>query len=370
MNRPTRLVARTLPRRRLAAGACLAGAVLLAPARPAAAQQARPSAVAIDTSAAVDESRNFNGTSATGLAIDALVSVAIGNRLEAIAWPVVQRFGSGQWNSDIWIATLRYERPGPIGIRIDGGLIPSPVGLANLTVRRPHLNPTITQPSSLFALLPPLEPSGPRANLLGAFYPLGGQVTLSGRHWDARAGLLDTSPLRRRRILSRTNPPRFATLMVGGGITPFVGFRVGASVTHGGWQRAGESPGVTATRDATVFTVESEFAYAHTELAGEWVRDTIETSTGSRVASGWFIQGQQTLAPRWFISGRVERISSPLVLSLDVRELTLTSIEEVVGYRVTPELTIRLGHRARRLFGRADFDHQAALSIVWWKRWI
>lgn len=336
----------------------------------AAAQTARPSILAIDTTAAGDSAVNVNGNYGYGTAVDALVSVSLG-KFEAIAWPVVQRLQSGQWNRDIWIAALRYERPGPIGIRLDAGLIPSPVGLANLTVRRPHLNPTIATPSSLFTQLPPLEPTvrTPRANLLGGFYPLGAQLTVAGAHWDLRGGVLDTSPLRRRRILSRTNPPRFTNVVIGGGVTPFVGFRLGASMTHGGWQRAGESPVVTATQDATVVTIESEFSYAYTKLGAEWVRDAIGTSVGTQVASGWFVQGQQTLTPRWFVAGRVEHMDSPLVLPAGIVDQHLAGIEEVIGFRVTPEVTLRIGHRARRVFGRGAYDNQAAASIVWWRRW-
>jgi len=336
----------------------------------AAAQTARHSRLAIDTTAAGDSAVDADGNYAYGTAVDAFVSVSLG-RFEAIAWTVVQRLQSGQWNKDVWIAALRYERPGAIGIRVDAGLIPSPIGLANLTVRRPHLNPTIAAPSSLFTQLPPLEPTvrTPRANLLGGVYPLGGQVTVSGAHWDIRAGLMDTSPLRRRRILSRTNPPRFANALVGGGVTPFVGFRVGASLTHGGWQRAGESPVVTAEHDATVVTVETEFSYAYTKIAGEWVRDSIGTSVGPQVATGWFVQGLHTVTPRWFVSGRVERMDSPLVLPAGIVDQHLAGVEEVVGFRVTPELTLRVGHRARRAFGRAGYDNQAEASIVWWRRW-
>ena len=336
----------------------------------AAAQTARPSILAIDTTAATDRAVDGTGNYVYGMAVDAFVSVGVG-RFEAIAWPVVQRLQSGQWNRDIWIAALRYERPGPIGVRVDAGLIPAPVGLANLTVRRPHLNPTISSPSSLFTQLPPLEPTArnPRANLLGGLYPFGGQVTVSGAHWDMRAGVIDTSPLRRRRILSRTNPPRFTNVLVGAGVTPVVGFRIGASLTHGGWQRAGESPVVTATHDATIVTVEFEFSYAYTKLAGEWVRDSIGTSMGTRVASGWFVQGHQTLAPRWFVSGRIERMISPLVRPAGILDQQLAGVEEVVGFRVTPELTLRLGHRARRVFGRSNYDNQTAASIVWWRRW-
>ena len=350
---------------------CFGCAIILSAPAVTVAQQARPSRLAIDTVAAINESVDGNGDDATGLIVDAIVSVSLGRGFEGVVWPIVQRLAStGRWNQDVWIATLRYERAGPIGVRIEGGLLPSPIGLANLTVRRPHLNPTISQPSSLFTPLPSLELGGPRLNLLGAVYPFGGQVTISGAHWDARAALIDTSPLRRRGVFADPKPPRFANLVVGGGVTPVVGFRVGASMTHGGWQRAGESPATTSNRDATVVTVESEFSFAYTMLSGEWVRDAIATSSGTRVASGWFVQGRQTLAPRWFVAGRVERMASPLVLPTGVQPQQFSSTEETLGYRLTPELTVRAGHRARRGFRRPGYEHQVAVSVVWWRRWI
>ena len=160
-------------------------------------------------------------------------------------------------------------------------------------------------------------------------------------------------------------------MVVGGGVTPFVGLRVGASVTHGGWQRANESPTITENRDATIVTIESEFSFRYTKLLGEWVRDTMETSGADTVATGWYVQGQQTLTPRWFVAGRVERMSAPaLTPLLTLNEQHLNGVEETLGFRLTPELTIRADHRARQGFGRPGFDHQVALSAVWWKRWL
>ena len=292
---------------------CLACVALLASPAFAFAQQARPSVLAIDTAAAFGEVIDANGNYATGVTADAVVSVGLGHGFEGIVWPIVQRFSASEWRQELWIATIRYERAGPIGVRIDGGLIPSPVGLANLSMRRPHLNSTISQPSSLFTVLPAVEIRGPRTNLLGAIYPFGGQVTVSGARWDARAALIDTSPLRRRRLISETNPPQFANIVVGGGVTPVVGFRVGASMTHGGWQRAGEIPAATSDRDATVVTVESEFSFSYTKLAGEWVRDTIESSAGNRVASGGYHRHSRCRPARSNSGSTSPRPSSPSV---------------------------------------------------------
>ena len=235
---------------------------------------------------------------------------------------------------------------------------------------RPQLNPTISLPASLFQSLPVVEVGQPRTTLLGAVYAYGANASVSGKHWDARGAFIDTSPLRTRRIFAQTNPPRFNNVVIGAGITPVVGVRVGGSVTRGGWERAGESPLITQNRDATIVTIESEVSYRYSRLLGEWVRDTIETGVGNVVASGWFVQGQQTITARWFAAMRVERMASPGLTPFATLDMQyLNGVEETVGFRVTPELTIRGDHRARRLFGRPTFDQQIAVSAVWWKRW-
>jgi hypothetical protein len=346
--------------------ACL----LYAPA-PVLAQPATPAVLAVDTVAALDHSVTDGGRPVTGLTFDAVASVAMGRHFEAIVRPLATRLASGEWNRQVWVAAVRFQHAGAIGVRVDAGLIPSPIGLGNLMLR-PHLNPTIFQLSSLFTALPPVTPGAPRATLIGPLYPVGVHATVSGVHWDARAAVLDTSPVRTRRIFADNfpNPPRIPTVVVGGGVTPFVGIRVGASVTRTGWQRAGETPFITANRDAAIYTVESEVSFRYTRLMGEWTRSMLDTSAGDVHATGWFVQGQQTLTPRWFVAARGERMAAPVFTPAGLTRLELTSVEETVGYRITRELTLRAGHRARRLFGRPSYDHQGAVSVVWWRRWM
>ena len=332
------------------------------------AQPQLPSWFSIDTTAAID--RQLDSSDATtGVLLDTFMSAKIGPGLEIYTRPFVQRLGTGEWNRQVWLAAARYERSGAVNLRVDGGLIPAPIGLANLTLR-PQLNPTISQPASLFQGLPPPEPFSPRVTLLGAIYPYGISATVSRTKWDARAALIDVSPLRARRIFGDTNPPHFANVVVGGGVTPIVGLRFGASVTRGGWKGAGERPLSADTLDATVISFESEFAFRYTKLAGEFTHDVLETTSGESVSTGWYVQGQQTLTPRWFAAGRVERINGT------VRDPLLTptasafmGMEETVGYRLTPDLTFRVSHRARRQFTQTDFVNQLLGSIVWAKRW-
>ena len=287
-------------------------------ASPAAAQRlAAPEWLTLDTSADVDRAIDANGATATGAIFDAYISARLGRGLEIVARPWTQRQASGEWNRQLWLGALRYERKGAVGVRVEGGLITSPVGLANLTLR-PHLNPTVAQPSSLFQGLPAPEPLSPRITLLGAVYPLGVSSTVSGTHWDVRAAVIDTSPMRARRTFGSNNPPRLTNVVVGGGVTPFVGARVGGSVTRGAWRRADEMPVSDSDRMATVATVEVELSFRFTKIGGEWVRDSMETTTGHAVASGWFVQGQQTLTPRWFVAARVERIDRPAAVRRDL----------------------------------------------------
>ena len=363
--------------------------VILLTAAPAAAQQAQPSVLSIDSAADVDVTVDADGHQVTGVFLDSLVVADFGRNVQAMVRPQVQRLAaSGEWNRQIWVAELRYERPGPVAFRIEGGYIPSPVGLANLTLR-PQLNPTIAQPAELFTSIPSPEFRGPRINLLSGIYPLGTQATLSTTHWDTRVAVIDTSPLRLRRVFSPVNPPRFPNVVIGGGITPFVGFRVGASLTHGGWLRAGESPAITADRSANLVTLETELSFRHTSLAGEWVHDRLDSSLGTRNVSGWYIQGMQTLRPRWFVAGRVDRIDTTVPIAIfgistlindGVAVNTLAngvfanqhfkSTEQTLGFRLTPEITLRVSHRMREAFSGTPWDHLGAVSVVWYRRWM
>ena len=162
-----------------------------------------PSPFALDTAASFDQTRTFNGDNSIGRRSSTRsMSVGFGAGFEGMIRPWAQRQASGEWNKQIWIAAVRYQRPGPIGLRVDAGLIPSPIGLSNLMLR-PQLNPTVSLPASLFQPLPPMEVGGPRATLLGAVYAYGANATVSG----ARLGCARRASSTRRRCARGGSSP-------------------------------------------------------------------------------------------------------------------------------------------------------------------
>jgi hypothetical protein len=77
----------------------------------------------------------------------------------------------------------------------------------------------------------------------------------------------------------------------------------------------------------------------------------------------------QTISPRWFVAGRVERINTTLpVATADQQHVNAS--EQTLGFRLTPEITVRASHRLVERFGATDFGHTGAVSLVWYRRWM
>jgi hypothetical protein len=154
------------------------------------------------------------------------------------------------------------------------------------------------------------------------------------------------SPFRRRHARNGVWPQ----LVVGGGVTPMTGLRIGATFVRGDYTRAEESitstgsdrmpasyyddpylgttfgstarhlPGemdhvsppeetvgrASANRRATVSGVEVEYEFGHIAIVAEWIRDVFETTTGHAVASSGFFRVTHALSPRWRVAGRYD----------------------------------------------------------------
>src|SRR5262245_4597015 len=237
--------------------------------------------------------------------IDVFGAARLADGLDVRARPVVyRRTFDGKWQAQIYELALRYERPGPVGVRLDAGQFPSPLGLS-LLENRPDVNPVVSQHSTLYLPVPRFEAGTPTTFLLAASYPLGAQVTTSGTRWDARAAVTDSSPVRARLLIGANNQPRMANVIVGGGVTPRAGLRFGAAFARGGYAGANEVRDPAASdRDARVHQIEGEWSFRYTRLAGEWLWTRREMAAGDADVNGGWIELVQTLSPRLFAAAR------------------------------------------------------------------
>lgn len=343
--------------RRTAAWSCavwMAGSVALA-------QESRAARVSGET---VVSASMFSANDRPGMMFDATGRVDVGHGATIVLRPWAWRRPDTTWTAQWYQLQLRYQSRTRLPLRVDAGIITSPLGLNTLQMRA-DLNPTIAPIFYYVAPLPRFEASFDRLNGMSAGYPLGAMVSTSGTHWDVRGGVIDGTPARQRAPGKSDQPPAMTQAVIGGGVSPIAGLRFGAGFAHGGYRRA------TATApdaSATVFNLEGEYAFNQTRLSGEWVHDRFDGGPRSYTARSFYAQAVQTITPRIFGAGRIARMQSPpfFVSGLVAKR---TTMELTAGYRLTTDWTIRGGYFGEHPYVATGWSHQAAVSIVWAKRW-
>lgn len=329
------------------------------------------SRVGLDSTVSIDQLAGEAAPDRPNIVVDVSVVVRLRGGWSAFVRPWFRDPRSHVWSKEIYQAQLQWARAGAVNARVDLGFLASPIGLG-LMDSRPGVNPTIGGHASYFTPLPAFEPGVPRVSAIAPTYPLGGQLTLSSARWDARGALLQSAPTRVA-VINRPGAPTFVPALVGGlGFTPRTGFRVGGSIARGQYAAADEvPPSFSHGRAVTLAGVEGEFGEGHTRVAGEWMTTRFEAARGTAVAVSWFIQGVQTVAPRWFVAARQEGVSAPPAAAgpLAGRRSRLLGAEATLGYRLSTDVTVRSSALARKTFARADWDRQIGVSLVWARRW-
>ncbi len=275
------------------------------------------------------------------------------------------------WNNQIYQAALQYERQGPLAVRVDAGYIVSPIGLG-LMDSRPGLNPTIMTHLAYVSSMPVFDPGSVRVGPISGTYPPGAQLTLSTTRWDARVAFVGSAPNRQYVINNDINPHMTPVVVVGAGITPTAGLRLGLALARGDYV-AGEELTVPQNegRGLRMMAFEGEYSFGYTKFSGEVVRDRLEKAVGADTAYTWFVQGTQTLTPRWFVAARQEGASAPPLRTSTVvgSRPSLHTTETTVGYRLSPEFTLRGSFVGRKAYTRPAWDQQVGVSLVWAQRW-
>jgi hypothetical protein len=322
--------------------------------------------VAVDTVIGTQDYVDDDGTSPAQYVVDAFTTAQIRPHWQVSFRPKVWRT-RGDWEGLVDQLSVETDFRRGSNWRIEVGRFPMPIGLG-MTENRADLNAgMIWWHRAYYMPLPSLGADVPRVSLVSAVYPEGVQVSTSGAHWDARGALVDRAPVQFWHAAPGST--RGPNGVAGGGVTPWQGFRLGAGVAWGQFADATDARGGLDYRMASV---EGEYAFGYTKISGEWTHDRFETVAGDRISKGWTLQAQQTLTPRIFVHVRASGITSPEV-SRSVPATTIDrayrSIDTTIGYRLTPQFTLRLGHTAMRGFTSQDYDQQVGFSFMWTRRW-
>jgi hypothetical protein len=326
----------------------------------------------LDSAVAVDVFQGQNASDRPNIVIDVTAVVRLANGWLFYIRPWFRQPRAPEWDNEIYQAALQYTRNGRISTRVDAGYLVSPIGLGMLD-SRPGVNPVIGPHFSYVQSMPTFDPGSPRVTPLASSYPLGSQVTISTDGWDVRAAVVNSAPTRQYVINnSGTNPKATPVLVAGGGITPRVGLRFGLAFAQGLYATSEETTRKPPEdRSVSLWNVEGEWAFGYTKMSGEVTRDRLQTIAGRETAYGWFVQGQQTLTPRFFVAARQEGGSAPpLRTAAAVGPRTLMHVTEAtLGYRLNTDITFRGSFQSRKPYTRQAWDQQAGVSVVWAHRW-
>ncbi len=402
---------------RIAAGALLAAGLLTAEAR---AQEGsappRDARVAADAVASSDVWIEHDGAESS-TTLDLMGGWRLG-AIELVGRPVLRRDHEGEWHADIYQLAARYGWGTQVRWRVDAGYLPSPIGISPLESRA-DANPLIAPITAYTSRLPVFEGGTPQTQLATPLYPLAAQLTVSATRWDARVAVLESSLVRVRPLTGDDTPPRAPQVALGAGITPRVGLRLGASMAHGRYARAAETAMPSShDRMATIASADGDWSFGYTRVYGDFVRTSFERAAAKPVvATALTLTGVQTLSPRWFVGGRVQRLttsdrveasSSPsyghgyghesgheheyghegggeygggygshdygddgndALTWISIGAARALSLETVAGFRLTPSITFRAGYLGYRGYSDTALEHHATMSIVWARRW-
>ena len=344
-------------------------AIALCGATPALAQVAP---VSVDSAVSINQFFGQHAADEPDVVVDITATARFGKGWVGYARPWFRRASTDPYavSREIYQAALQYQKSGPIATRIDLGYIASPIGLGLLDMR-PDTNPNIMTHLSYVVPMPSFDSGAPSALPIASSYPLGGQLTLSATKWDARAAVVAAPPNRSYVLGAATpNPRSQPTYVGGGGLSPRSGVRIGLAYATGVYATSSEFTRPPSTdRHLGMVSLEGEYAFGYTRLTGELTHDTIETAAGHSVASEWFIQGVQTISPRWFVAARHEGANAP-PRTAGKPSPTLRVSELTGGFRLSTDFTLRAAVLRRKTYFSLVNDWQAGASLVWARRWL
>lgn len=185
-------------------------------------------------------------------------------------------------------------------------------------------------------------------------YPFGVKLTGSTATFDWRAAML-SKPLTHEGYT--VQPSDALRPAIGGGITPFTGFRVGMSATVGPYLNRDLAPTLLAGRGwrsyrQRLVAADVQLSRGYFESFGELAHGSYDVPGGEPLAGlTWYVETKYTFTPRVYGALRVERNDYPFIMPVNdvswiASKSDFTDVEVGGGFRVTSSTLVKLSVRA------------------------
>jgi hypothetical protein len=189
-------------------------------------------------------------------------------------------------------------------------------------------------------------------------YPLGAEVFGETTHFDYRAAMVS---LPADHVGYEPTPTARLRPAIGGGVTPFVGFRLGGSFTVGPYLNSDFTTAQYGSEswedyDQRVVAADATFSRGYLETHAEAARGSYDVPGEAHAIVGYTYYGEAkyTLTPRFFVAARAERNKYPfihptaIVAAYTARLIDFVDGEAGVGYRLTASTLLKASVRTDR----------------------
>jgi len=192
-------------------------------------------------------------------------------------------------------------------------------------------------------------------------YPLGVEVSGEARYVDYRVGMVSLPAEHLNYVPKTTERLRPA---IGGGITPFVGARIGASFTRGPYLNKSLTTTQLTGRNWTdfeqrVIAFDASFSRGYLETHAEYSQGRYEVpSRGPLTGMTYYGEAKYTFTPRFFLAARAERNHYPFIRPTASGTGWIANLTDFVdgevggGYRVTASSILKVSVRGDRWWVR------------------
>ena len=186
-------------------------------------------------------------------------------------------------------------------------------------------------------------------------YPMGVKVSGSASIFDYRAAILNKPVWHEGYTPDPSSAPRPA---VGAGVTPFTGFRLGASATVGPYLGTDLAPTLFAGQDwkrfrQHVLAADMQLSRGYFEANVELAHATYEVPGRADAIPGltWYVETKYTFTPRFYLASRVERNDYPFIAPFNdfvwiADRSDFTDVEAGAGFRITSSTLLKASVRA------------------------